>query len=73
MSSSAGWNSLCETCDWVRIVTSGTGSRFLLCRRFQVDRRFAKYPPQPVLTCTGYAVVAAIAEDDANGPLREGE
>lgn len=46
--------SLCEACDQKRDVTSGKGSRFLLCRLSQTDRRFPKYPPQPVVQCLGF-------------------
>jgi hypothetical protein len=46
--------SLCESCVHLREVVSGRGSRFLLCLLSQADRRFAKYPPQPVLRCTGH-------------------
>jgi hypothetical protein len=46
--------SLCETCVHLREVISGTGSRFLLCRRSHTDKAFAKYPPQPVTSCAGY-------------------
>lgn len=46
--------SLCETCEWVRVVTTPRGSRFLMCRRSQSDPPFPKYPPQPVARCGGY-------------------
>jgi hypothetical protein len=46
--------SLCHTCRWLRVVTSGRGSTFLLCRKSQEDARFAKYPPQPIARCSGY-------------------
>jgi len=46
--------SLCESCKHLREVISGKGSRFLLCLVSQVDQRFPKYPPQPVLRCGGY-------------------
>ena len=46
--------SLCKSCDHMREITSGTGSRFLLCRLSQTDPRFPKYPPQPVVKCEGY-------------------
>jgi hypothetical protein len=46
--------SICETCEHMREVISGTGSRFLLCRLSQADPCFPKYPPQPVLKCDGY-------------------
>ena len=46
--------SLCETCAHKKEVVSAKGSRFLLCRLSQNDRRFPKYPPQPVAQCVGY-------------------
>ena len=45
---------LCETCRWKRDIVSGTGSQFLLCTLSQSDPRFAKYPRQPVVKCSGY-------------------
>ncbi|MEP6917019.1 MAG: hypothetical protein ABJC89_15310 [Acidobacteriota bacterium] len=45
---------LCGSCAHVRIVTSGKGARFYLCRRSLTDPRFLRYPPLPVLVCTGY-------------------
>ncbi|MGE0605610.1 MAG: hypothetical protein AB7O62_00690 [Pirellulales bacterium] len=48
-------HSLCHTCSHCQEVVSGKGSRFWLCRQSAVDRRFAKYPPQPVLRCEGYS------------------
>jgi len=45
---------LCSSCEYVREVVSGTGSTFLLCQLSQTDRRFPKYPPQPVVRCDGY-------------------
>jgi hypothetical protein len=46
--------SLCKTCAHVREIVSAKGSRFLLCSLSQTDRRFPKYPPQPVVRCEGY-------------------
>ena len=46
--------SICEICSHMTEVTSGTGSRFLLCQLSQTDRRFQKYPPQPVIRCEGF-------------------
>lgn len=46
--------SLCRSCGNVREVVSGTGSKFLLCRLSHEDKRFPKYPPQPVVQCSGY-------------------
>ena len=48
-------SSLCERCRWLREVISGKGSRFLLCQLARTDPRFAKYPPQPVRVCAGFA------------------
>lgn len=49
--------SLCERCQQKRVVVSGKGSRFLMCQLSQQDRRFPKYPPQPVIKCSGYVEV----------------
>lgn len=38
----------------MRLITSGRGSQFLLCRKSKDDPRFAKYPPQPIGRCSGY-------------------
>ena len=54
--------SLCESCAHVREVVSGSGSRFLLCRLSHQDRRYRKYPPQPVVQCRGF-------EATRKGPL----
>ena len=45
---------LCKSCVHVREVVSGTGSKFLLCQLSKTDKRFPKYPPQPVVRCDGY-------------------
>ena len=45
---------LCESCANVRIVDTRKGSRFYLCELAEVDPRFRKYPPTPVLRCIGY-------------------
>jgi hypothetical protein len=47
-------HSLCDTCSHAREIVSGTGSRFLLCRKSQEDRHYPKYPPQPVRACAGF-------------------
>ncbi len=46
--------SLCESCQHEKDIVSGRGSRFLLCTLAQTDKRFTKYPPQPVVWCPGY-------------------
>ena len=47
-------NSLCHLCSHKKDVVSAKGSRFLLCQLSQSDRRYPKYPPQPVVRCEGY-------------------
>jgi len=46
--------SLCQSCANVRRVVSGTGSVFWLCELARSDKQFAKYPPQPVVCCSGF-------------------
>ena len=55
----------------MREITSGRGSRFVLCRKSLEDERFAKYPPQPIGRCTGYA--AAESEPVQPPAEREGD
>jgi hypothetical protein len=45
---------LCASCVHVKVVTSSTGSTFVLCSLAATDRRFAKYPRLPVVACGGY-------------------
>ncbi|HEY4242538.1 MAG TPA: hypothetical protein VGM88_22120 [Kofleriaceae bacterium] len=43
--------SLCHGCEFVRLVTSGKGSTFLMCRHPDLP----KYGPQPVRSCAGFS------------------
>ena len=45
---------LCPQCQHVKVVTTDRGSTFYMCRRSHDDRRFTRYPPQPVVACTGF-------------------
>jgi hypothetical protein len=45
---------LCATCRWMRIVTNRRGSVFYRCALADTDPRFVRYPPLPVLECSGY-------------------
>ncbi len=45
---------LCETCSFARRIESSKGSAFWLCERSKTDPRFTKYPPLPVVSCSGY-------------------
>jgi hypothetical protein len=46
--------SVCETCAWMREITTPKGTRFLLCQLSQSNPNYPKYPPQPVVRCDGY-------------------
>ncbi len=46
---------LCATCRWMRTVTNRRGSVFYRCTLADTDPHFVRYPPLPVLTCSGYA------------------
>lgn len=45
---------LCATCRHARVVTSGRGSRFVMCERSRTDPRYARYPRLPVVECRGF-------------------
>jgi len=45
---------LCESCRLARVITSGKGSSFWLCRKSETDPHFPRYPALPVLRCAGY-------------------
>ena len=45
---------LCQTCRWMRAVTTRRGSRFYRCGRADTDPRFPRYPALPVRQCVGY-------------------
>jgi hypothetical protein len=45
---------LCARCAHARRIESAKGSTFLLCGRSATDARFPKYPPLPVVRCTGF-------------------
>lgn len=58
--------SLCETCRHKKDIVSGRGSRFLLCTLSQTDKRYPKYPPQPVVRCVGHVQPNAAPKDDSS-------
>ncbi len=45
--------SLCETCQNMREIRT-TRSRFLLCELSVTDAGYPRYPPQPIVRCSGY-------------------
>jgi hypothetical protein len=52
---------LCPGCRNVQIITNDRGSRFYLCRLSATDQHFPKYPPQPVIVCTGFRPLSSSA------------
>ena len=58
--------SLCRSCAFVRLTEGRRGQTYLLCRNDAVG---AKYPPQPVGRCAGYA--AAPPPEPPIGPPSE--
>lgn len=49
---------LCASCAHARVVENDRGSRFYLCELAKQDPRFPRYPPLPVVACTGWAITA---------------
>ena len=45
---------LCATCVHLELLRSQRGSVFFRCRLADVDARFPKYPPLPVVRCAGH-------------------
>ena len=45
---------LCATCLHQKVVRTGRGGEFSLCRRSKSDPAYPKYPRLPVLRCRGY-------------------
>lgn len=48
------YGGLCASCSHVRTIASERGSVFVLCGLSREDARFPRYPPQPVVRCTGF-------------------
>jgi hypothetical protein len=44
----------CTDCRWARVQTTAKGSRFWRCLRAEEDPTYRRYPPLPVLRCTGH-------------------
>jgi hypothetical protein len=45
---------LCASCRHAKRIVSSKGSEFWLCGRAERDPKFRKYPPLPVVRCSGY-------------------
>lgn len=59
---------LCGVCVNRRVVTSGRGSSFFLCRLSQLHGHFPRYPPLPVVRCGGYeAGDPPVGDDQGQG------
>jgi hypothetical protein len=46
---------LCDACEHQKLIRSGRGSTFSLCRLGLADPDWPKYPRMPVLRCPRYA------------------
>ena len=57
---------LCETCLFCRVVISGKGSRFVRCELSTKDKRFPKYPPQPIFQCPGHRLRDSLGEKECS-------
>ena len=53
---------LCATCEHLRLLASKR-SVFVRCGLAEVDARFPKYPPLPVVACGGYSGTAGALAD----------
>jgi hypothetical protein len=54
---------LCGSCVHARIIENRRGSRFYMCELSKVDPAFPKYPPLPVVKCSGYRPAEGGAHD----------
>jgi hypothetical protein len=50
---------LCGACRHSRVVRSGRGSTFRLCELSRTDPAFPRYPPLPVVVCSGFSPLDA--------------
>lgn len=57
---------LCNSCAHQRIITSGRGSVFSLCRRAAELPELPRYPRLPVLACIGYESRSPEGSDPAS-------
>jgi hypothetical protein len=59
---------LCATCRLAVVQTSAKGGRFWRCRLAERDKRFLRYPPLPVLRCSGAVPGPPDVSDPDVGP-----
>lgn len=59
---------LCRACRNSRLVRSARGSTFWLCELSRVDPAFPRYPPLPVVRCSGFTVAVVDRGADAQAP-----
>lgn len=55
---------LCAGCVHSRTTGNRMGSRFYLCKRSRLDRRYPKYPKLPVLACDGFEAMKVSQEEE---------
>ncbi len=58
---------LCTSCRHARVQRNGRGSAFWRCERAENEPRFLRYPPLPVLACSGHEPPAGPAGRDPRG------
>lgn len=56
-------DTLCINCKNVRKIENNRGSLFLMCRMHAENKRYPKYPPQPVYSCKGFEEEAKVKQD----------
>jgi hypothetical protein len=52
---------LCSHCANVQVIENRRASRFYRCRLADIDPAFSRYPPLPVMTCSGYVPISEAA------------
>ena len=52
----------CSLCELAALQSSARGSRFWRCLRADSDERFLRYPPLPVVSCSGYSPRMEVSE-----------
>lgn len=64
---------LCDSCSHQRLVVSGRGSSFSLCRRALEDPSFPRYPRLPVGTCRGHEPRSDVGTGGVAGATADGD
>ena len=54
---------LCARCAHAQVITSGRGSRFVMCGRARSEPEYPRYPRLPVRECRGFEEPAPSGKD----------